>query len=72
MTKEDNNGWTTLNSAEDLPKKSGWFRTIDHNSNYVNHTTRFTVGDDPECWLSCYSHWKDLPNEPLPFDLNVK
>lgn len=63
-----NNGWITLKSENDLPKKEGWYRTIDHNSRYVNSTVKFDPADGDR-WLSSFSHWKGIPAEPLPLDL---
>jgi len=64
-----NNGWTKIFSEKDLPKKEGWYRTIDCNSRYVNHTVFFDL-QEPERWLSSFSHWKQIPVELLPNDLD--
>jgi len=61
---EDNNGWTKIESIDDLPKEKGFYLFLSG----IGHTT-YGVEDvnyAPEWFVKKYTHWKPKQEHKKP------
>lgn len=63
---ENNNGWNTIKTIQDLPKESGTYLFTSKKQEWLNSTYDYNdVKDGPE-WFLRFSHWREIVHVPNP------
>ena len=64
---EDNNGWTKIESEEDLPKEGHIYWTLRKGFTYPMYVIVGDEGINQKYWLDNYSHYQPIqkPNAPI-------
>lgn len=66
---ENNNGWTRIESKDDLPTEKGKYKVVIRGRDFSSHWWIFDMYHpeyDHDRWVRCYSHYKGVEEEKPP------